>query len=61
MRKSSSNNFDQFITETLNAQEQVAPSRSEDVTARATRIESFYQSITQAYDKPPSSHFKLSA
>ena len=60
-KKSSSNNFDQFITETLNAQEQVAPSRSEDVTARATRIESFYQSITQAYDKPPSSHFKLSA
>lgn len=60
-KKSSSNNFDQFITETLHAQEQVAPGRSEDVTARATRIESFYQSITQAYDKPPSSHFKLSA
>lgn len=59
--KNSSNNFDQFITETLNAQEKISPSRSEDVSARAGRIENFYQSISQAYDKPPSSHFKLSA
>ena len=53
--------FDQLINATLNAQEQIAPSRSEEVSARAGRIENFYQSISKAYDKPPSSHFKLSA
>lgn len=52
--------FDQFINSTLAAQEE-APRRSDDVTARAGRIESFYSSISQAYNKEPTSHFQLTA
>lgn len=55
-----SDDFDQFINSTLDAQEQIAPSRSEDVDARATRIESFYNNITQANNRPSSSNFQIS-
>ena len=55
------NDFDTFIGNTLNAQEEIAPSRSADVSQRALRIESFYLKINQAYEKPPSHQFELTA
>ncbi len=53
--------FDTLINQTLAAQEQVAPSRSEAVIQRAGRIESFYSNITQAYEKPATYQFELTA
>ncbi len=53
--------FDTFINQTLKAQEQVSPSRSEAVVQRAGRIESFYSNITQAYEKPATYQFELTA
>jgi hypothetical protein len=65
-RKSSSGNesyneFDQFIEQTLSAQEAVAPSRSLAIDERAGRIEQFYSNINQAYEKPSSYQFELTA
>lgn len=54
------NDFDQFINSTINAQEEIAPTRSEDVNARASRIESFYNDITQANNRSSSSNFQIS-
>lgn len=53
--------FDTLINQTLKAQEQVLPSRSDDVVQRADRIESFYSNITQAYEKPATYQFELTA
>jgi len=53
--------FDTLINQTLEAQEKVAPTRSDDVIQRADRIESFYQDITQAYNKPVTYQFELTA
>ncbi|MCW8834632.1 MAG: putative metalloprotease CJM1_0395 family protein [Colwellia sp.] len=53
--------FDTLINQTLKAQEYVAPSRSEEVIQRAGRIESFYSNISQAYEKPASYQFELTA
>lgn len=53
------NNFDQFVNATIASQEQVVPTRSEDVDARAERIERFYNAITQAFDERPSSNFQI--
>ena len=56
-----SNDFDSLINQTLDAQEEVSPTRSQDVVARAVRIESFYYNINQAYDKPVTHQFELTA
>ena len=53
--------FDTLINQTLEAQEAISPSRTDDVEQRATRIESFYLKINKAYDQAPSSHFQLTA
>jgi hypothetical protein len=58
---SDSNDFDTLINQTLAAQEQIAPGRTQDVVERAGRVESFYSNITQAYEKPPSFQFELTA
>jgi hypothetical protein len=55
------NEFDQFIAQTLSAQEAVAPSRSLAIDERAGRIEQFYANINQAYEKPSSYQFELTA
>ncbi len=57
----SANDFDTLINQTLAAQDQISPERSEDVLARAGRIEHFYAEISHAYQKPASSQFKLTA
>ncbi|MDP7592073.1 MAG: putative metalloprotease CJM1_0395 family protein [Litorilituus sp.] len=57
----SERDFDTLINQTIEAQEQVAPTRSEDVIQRAGRIESFYQDISQAYNKPATHQFELTA
>ncbi|MFQ3195165.1 MAG: hypothetical protein ACI9N3_001999, partial [Colwellia sp.] len=46
---------------TLDAQEQIVPSRDVSVDERSLRIESFYSGINQAYEKAPSFHFQLTA
>ncbi|MEW6989850.1 putative metalloprotease CJM1_0395 family protein [Colwelliaceae bacterium 6441] len=56
-----SNDFDSFIDKTVAAQETIAPSRSLDIDQRAVRIENFYSTINQAYEKPPSYQFELTA
>lgn len=53
--------FDTLINHTLEAQEAVSPSRTDEVEERATRIESYYLKINKAYDGAPSSHFQLTA
>ena len=59
--KDASSDFDQFVEQTLSAQEQVAPSRPIAVDQRAGRIEQFYSNINQAYEKPTSYQFELTA
>ncbi|MDO7084137.1 putative metalloprotease CJM1_0395 family protein [Pseudocolwellia sp. AS88] len=58
--ESQSRLFDTQISQTLKAQEEVAPSISNDVKARSERIEGYYSNIIQAYEKQPSHQFELS-
>jgi hypothetical protein len=53
--------FDAFINKTLDAQEQVAPTQSDEVLQRAVRVETFYSNITLAYEKPATHQFELTA
>ncbi|MDX2368861.1 MAG: putative metalloprotease CJM1_0395 family protein [Colwellia sp.] len=53
--------FDAFINKTLTAQEHVAPTQSNEVLQRAVRVETFYSNITQAYEKPATYQFELTA
>lgn len=53
--------FDAFINKTLTAQERIAPTQSNDVLQRAVRVETFYSNIMQAYEKPASYQFELTA
>jgi len=53
--------FDQLINDTLASQEAIAPSRSADIDQRALRIEHFYSTINQAFEKPPRHQFELTA
>ena len=53
--------FDTLVNRTLDAQEQIAPSRDIAVDERSLRIEKFYSGINQAYEKAPSSNFQLTA
>lgn len=71
----SETDFDTLINQTLEAQESIVPSagltvgdglaetskQSLEVTQRAQRIESFYQDISQAYEKPANFQFELTA
>jgi len=57
----SSHLFEVLIDKTLDNQEKVAPSQPKAILQRALRIESFYASITQAYEKPPTFKFELTA
>ncbi|WP_448212578.1 putative metalloprotease CJM1_0395 family protein [Colwellia sp. MEBiC06753] len=56
-----SQEFDQFIASTLKSQEQTSPERDQSVDERASRIETFYLNINQAYERPPRHHFELQA
>ena len=60
-RKNSAETFDVLINKTLKDQENIASSQPEVIVQRALRIESFYADITQAYEKPPSFKFELTA
>jgi hypothetical protein len=53
--------FDAFINKTLTAQERIAPTQSNEVLQRAVRVETFYSNITNAYEKPASYQFELTA
>lgn len=57
----SSQDFDTLINQTLESQEAIAPSRDVEIDQRAQRIEQFYLNINQAYEKPSSSKFELTA
>ncbi|WP_286264279.1 putative metalloprotease CJM1_0395 family protein [Thalassotalea atypica] len=59
--ENSSNEFDQFIGQTLSSQEQISPTRNEEIAQRATRIETYYANINQAYDQSPKFQFELTA
>jgi hypothetical protein len=56
-----SDEFDHIMNQTLQAQEHIAPSRSDDINARSSRIENFYGDISNAYTKPDSFRFELTA
>lgn len=53
--------LDAFINKTLTAQESIAPTQSNEVLQRAVRVETFYSNITQAYEKPATHQFELTA
>ncbi len=53
--------FDAFINKTLTAQESIAPTQSNEVLQRAVRVETFYSNITEAYEKPATYQFELTA
>ncbi|WP_114324977.1 putative metalloprotease CJM1_0395 family protein [Candidatus Colwellia aromaticivorans] len=53
--------FDAFINKTLTAQEYIAPTQSHEVLQRAVRVETFYSNITEAYGKPATYQFELTA
>lgn len=53
--------FDALINKTLTAQESIAPTQSNEVLQRAVRVETFYSNITEAYEKPASYQFELTA
>ncbi|MBL4900009.1 MAG: hypothetical protein JKX76_10285 [Colwellia sp.] len=53
--------FDALINKTLTAQENIAPTQSNEVLQRAVRVETFYSNITQAYEKPDTYQFELTA
>ncbi len=53
--------FDRQIAHTLSAQEALVPSRSLAIDERAGRIEKFYATINQAYEKSASYQFELTA
>ncbi|GAA0817838.1 putative metalloprotease CJM1_0395 family protein [Colwellia asteriadis] len=67
------NDFDELINQTLNAQETIAPSKATlnsnanigtqtiEVQQRAQRVESFYHTVSQGYERPDSHHFELTA
>lgn len=53
--------FDELINKTLTAQENIAPTQSNEVLQRAVRVETFYSNITEAYEKPATHQFELTA
>jgi len=53
--------FDALINKTLTEQEKIAPTQSTEVLQRAVRIENFYLNITEAYEKPATYQFELTA
>jgi len=55
--------FDQQMQQTINAQEAITTPTviSTDVQERSQRIEGYYSGITQAYEKPTSYQFQLTA
>ena len=57
----SSKAFDRQIQQTLSSQDAIVPSRSTAIDERAGRIEQFYSTINQAYEKPPNFQFELIA
>ena len=57
----SSKAFDRQIQQTLSSQDAIVPSRPTAIDERAGRIEQFYSTINQAYEKPPSFQFELIA
>lgn len=60
-QRDSSHAYEVLINKTLDNQESVAPSQPTVIIQRALRIENFYAGITQAYEKPPSFKFELTA
>lgn len=56
-----SNAFDQLMSRTLASQEAIVPSRDEETSKRALRIESFYSTINSAYEQAPKFQFELTA
>lgn len=53
--------FDELINKTLTAQESMVPTQSNEVLQRAARVEAFYSNIVQAYEKPATYQFELTA
>jgi len=53
--------FEVLIKKTLDSQEKIAPSQSQEVVQRSLRIASFYSEITHAHTKPATYQFELTA
>jgi len=53
--------FDQHMNQTLKSQEEIAPTMPNEIKERSQRIEGFYSTITQAYEKAPTHQFELTA
>ena len=59
--KNSSHEYEVLMNKTLKNQDEILPNQPEVIVQRALRIESFYAGITQAYEKPPTFNFELTA
>lgn len=57
----SSSDFEVLINKTLKNQDKIASNQTEVVVQRALRIENYYASISQAYEKSATSNFELTA
>lgn len=56
-----SHEYDVLMNKTLKNQDEILSGHSDVIVQRSLRIESFYAGITQAYEKPPSHNFELTA
>jgi hypothetical protein len=59
--QANNSDFDKTMDQTLLSQQRQVTSRGADVEQRAGRIENFYLDINQAYQKPPTFQFELTA
>jgi len=53
--------YNAYINKTFTDQKPVVPTQSNEVLQRAVRVETFYSNITQAYEKPATYQFELTA
>jgi hypothetical protein len=59
--QANNSDFDKTMDQTFLSQQRQVTSRGADVEQRAGRIENFYLDINQAYQKPPTFQFELTA
>jgi hypothetical protein len=72
-QRTSSDDFDTLINQTLHAQEAIAPNQTNlndspssakqtfEVQQRAQRVETFYHSVSQGYERPDKYQFEITA
>lgn len=60
-RSSASDDFDQFMDNTIATQTNISPERPSSVVDRSIRVETFYSNISNAYEGKSNNNFSLTA